>query len=173
MLPAFVAMTLTGVGLIAACSPALNWREVRVMPTALKAMMPCKPDKAMRPVPMAGRQVDLEALGCEAGGATYAVLFADIGDASRAGEALGQWKAATLANLRSGSPREIAFYPPGALRLPQSLQVVAGGQRSDGSAVQSQAAYFAQGRHVFQAVIYANQVKPEAAEPFFSGLKFE
>lgn len=169
----FIAAILLAAAGTAGCSPALNWREVRATPSALKAVMPCKPDKAMRQVPMAGRQVDLEALGCDAGGATYAVLFADIGDASRAGEALGQWKAATLANLRSAAAQENAFYPPGAIRLRQSLQVVASGQRSDGSAVQSQAAYFAQGRHVFQAVIYSDQIRPEAAEPFFSGLRFE
>lgn len=173
MLRPFSAAITLGAALLAACSPPLNWREVRVAPSALKAMLPCKPDKAVRQVPMAGRAVDLQALGCEAGGATYAVLFAELGDASRAGEALAQWQAATLANMRGASAQESAFYPPGAVRLPQSLQVRATGQRPDGSKVQSQAAYFAQGRHVFQAVIYADRIKAETAEPFFAGLSFE
>ncbi|MDB5882328.1 MAG: hypothetical protein JWP43_2206 [Ramlibacter sp.] len=136
-------------------------------------MLPCKPEQGSRTVPMAGRQVKLEALSCITGGATFALLAADIEDAARAGEVLAQWKAATLANLHSASAQESAFQPLGARRLPQSLQVVASGQRVDGSKVASQAAYFAHGRHVFQAVIYAEQLKPEVAEPFFSGLRFE
>jgi hypothetical protein len=51
--------------------------------------------------------------------------------------------------------------------------VVASGQRADASKVQSSAVYFASGSHVFQAVIYADQIKPEMAQPFFAGLRFE
>jgi hypothetical protein len=158
---------------LAACSPTFNWREVRAEPTPLKAMLPCKPDKAARNVPMAGREVSLQVLGCDTGGATFAVMFADLGDAGRADETLAQWKTASLSNMRGTTSQESPFMPDGALALPQSLQVVATGQRADGSKVESQAAYFAHGRHVFQAVIYAGQLKPEVAEPFFSGLKFQ
>lgn len=54
MLRPLIAPVLLGAGLLAACSPALNWREVRATPSALKAMMPCKPDKAVRQVAVAG-----------------------------------------------------------------------------------------------------------------------
>ncbi len=158
---------------LAACSPTFNWREVRAEPAPLKAMLPCKPDKGSRPVPMAGRQVELQVLGCETGGATFALLHGDIGDPARTGEVLAQWKTATLANMRSVSAQQTPFLPAGALALPQSVQVVASGQRADGSAVESHAAYFARGSRVFQAVIYADRLSPEAAETFFSGLKFE
>jgi hypothetical protein len=157
---------------LAACSPTFNWREVRPE-GGLTAMLPCKPDKAARTVPMAGRQVDLQALSCATGGATFALLAADIGDAARAGEVLAQWKTATLSNLRSAAAQESAFRPPGARNLPQSLQVVATGQRADGSKVESHAAYFARDSHVFQAVIYSDRLKPEVADAFFSGLRFQ
>jgi hypothetical protein len=158
---------------LAACSPTFDWREVRTVQGGLAALLPCKPEKGSRTVPMAGREVSLDALSCSTGGATFAVLTADVEDAARTGEVLAQWKAATLANLHSASSQEIAFQPPGAGKLPQSLQVVASGQRADGSKVESHAAYFARGSQVFQAVIYTDRLKPEAAEPFFSGLKFE
>ena len=48
---------------LAACSPTFNWREVRVESAPLKAMLPCKPDRGSRAVPMAGRQVELQVLG--------------------------------------------------------------------------------------------------------------
>lgn len=167
------ALPLLSAAALIACSPTFNWREVRAEPTPLKAMLPCKPDKGARTVPMAGRDVSLEVLGCDTGGATFAVLHADIGDASRLGEVLAQWKTATLLNLRSEAAREFAFRPSGALDLRQSLQVVASGKRADGSKVESHAAYFARGSHVYQAVIYSGELKPEIADAFFSGLKFE
>jgi hypothetical protein len=167
------ALSLLSAATLAACSPTFNWREVRAEPTPLKAMLPCKPDKGARTVPMAGREVSLEVLGCDTGGATFAVLFADIGDASRLGEVLAQWNTATLLNLRSEAAQQRAFLPPGALGLHQSLQVVARGKRADGSKVESHAAYFARGSHVFQAVIYSSELKPEVADTFFSGLRLE
>jgi hypothetical protein len=173
MLRILTAAALACVLALAACSPTFNWREVRAEPTTLKAMLPCKPDKGERVVPMAGRQVPLQVLGCDTGGATFAVLHADIKDAARAGEVLAQWKTATLLNMKSPAGREGKFDPPGGTALPQSLHVVASGQRADGSKVESHAAYFAQGSHVFQAVIYADRLKPEMAEPFFSGLQFQ
>ena len=157
---------------LAACSPTFDWREVHAGSTGLKAMLPCKPATATRRVTMGDRQLDLHALGCDAGGSTFALLFAEIAPGSAA-DVLGQWKAATLSSLRSEGAREQPFRPPGALDLPQSVHVIAGGRRADGSPVQGQAAYFARGRHVFQAAVYAQQVRPEVTEPFFAALAFE
>lgn len=159
--------------LLAACNPTFNWREVRVDPPGLLAMLPCKPDKGARPVPMAGREVSLNVLGCETGGATFALMQADIGDAARTGEVLAQWRVATLLNMRAAASRQEPFLPPGAVDVANSVHVVASGQRADGSAVESHAAYFARGSHVFQAVIYADRLKPEAAETFFSSIKLQ
>jgi hypothetical protein len=157
----------------AACSPTFNWREVRAGDTGLKAVLPCKPDKGSRMVEMVGRQVSLEVVGCDTGGATFAVLSADIADPARSGQALAQWKSATLANMRGSATQERPFVPPGSHEIPQSLRVAARGQRQNGSNVESQAAYFARGSRVFQAVIYADAVKPEMSETFFSGLQLE
>ena len=158
---------------LAACTPTFNWREVRVEPTQLRAMLPCKPDKASRTVPMAGRDTELQVLGCDTGGATFAVLSGDIVDPLKDGQVLAQWRAATLANMRGTGPEGRPFLPAGAMALPQSLRVSASGRRADGSKVESQAAYFARGSRVFQAVVYADKVPAEAVETFFSGLRFE
>ena len=171
MHPTITALVFSACAL-AGCDPTFNWREVRVEPGGLTAMLPCKPDKGARKVPMAGREVSLDALGCNAGDATFAVLTADIGEPARIGEALDHWKTATLANLHSADAQESPFRPPGALGVRQSVQVAASGQRADGAKVESRAVYFARGSRVFQAVIYANQIKPEIAETFFSGLRF-
>ena len=156
----------------AGCSPTFNWREVRAEPSELKAMLPCKPDKAARRMPIGGREVELSALGCETGGITYAVLQAELAGPAGADEVLSQWNRATLANMKAeGGARSSAFVPPGADPLPSSQRVSAKGHRADGSPVRGEAAYFARSRHVYQAVVYAADPKPETLQPFFEGLK--
>ena len=97
-----------------ACSPTFNWREVRVESTTLKAMLPCKPDKGMRRVTMGAAQVELSGIGCDTGGATFAVLHAELGDPARADEVLAQWNRATLANLHGTTTGTRPFTVPGA-----------------------------------------------------------
>ncbi len=169
--PAAVPAALLAL-LLAACSPSLDWRELRAEPSELQVLLPCKPDKGARRVPLAGPEVELQLLGCEAGGATFAVLQADVGDPVRAAQALLQWNQATLANLKAGPPRATPFVPPGALELPGAQRVAAEGRRADGSTVQGEAAYFARGTRVFQAVVYADKLTPAMTQPFFEGLKF-
>lgn len=53
--------------LLAACNPVFNWREVRPDNTALTLLLPCKPDKAQRSVPLGGRPTELAMLACDAG----------------------------------------------------------------------------------------------------------
>lgn len=164
------AGVLSAAGLAVGCGPTFNWREVRAEPTPLTAV-PCKPDMATREVPMASRKVELTALSCEAGGATFALMFADIGASARLGELLAQWNIVTLANLPSAGGQATPFRPP-ALALTQSVQVVAAGQRH-GSKVESHAGYFAQGSCVYQAVICAGQLRPEAVDGILSGFRFQ
>lgn len=153
---------------LAACSPELNWREVRAVPTALTVLLPCKPDRGARVVPLAGRDTPLNMLGCDAGGATFAVAFADTADAAQAAAVLGQWREATLANMRARAPAQQAFTVAGGV---VAVRVTAGGQRPDGKPVQSQAVYFSQGPRVYQAVIYADKLPADVADTFFGGLR--
>ncbi|TFY98400.1 hypothetical protein [Ramlibacter humi] len=172
-MPRFRAALLLAAAALGACSPTFNWREVRVDPAPLRAMLPCKPDHGSRVVAMGPRRVELAVTGCDAGGATFAVLQADLGDPGAVDEALRNWNRATLANLHAPEGRSQPFLPPGATPLPSSVRVSASGQRADGTAVRGEAAYFARGSSVFQAVVYAADPKPEAVQTFFDGLKFE
>lgn len=156
---------------LAACTPALNWRETAVGATGLHASFPCKPDRAEHRTEFApGRPVVLHAMGCEAGGASFAVVYGDFGSPGELAHALAQWKKAALA--RATVEGERPFVPPGALELPQSVEVRSRSQRADGSALQGRAAYFARGTHAFQAVVYAPAIGPGQADPFFAGLRF-
>ena len=121
---------------------------------------------------MAGLPTELMLLSCDAGGMTFAVAVADVKDASSVAAALAQWQRATLANMKAGAA--LAAVP---LKLPGlasgAALIKATGQRPNGQAVRSQAAYFAQGTLVFQVAMYADNLSADAADTFFSGLKFE
>jgi len=119
-----------------------------------------------------GRHVAVHALGCEAAGTSFALLYADFGAAGELDQALAQWKRASLAAGRAAAQSEQPFVPAGALGLAQSAVVNARGQRPDGSAVHSRAAYFARGTYAFQAVVYSGDANAQASEPFFAGLRF-
>ena len=172
--------TLVNAGLaalltLAACSPALNWREVRPEGTRLNLLLPCKPDKAQKVVPLGGRPTPLSMLGCDADGATFAVAIADVGDPSQAASVLALWQDLALANMKAGpaSRQPLPLKVPGASPGAPVARLQAQGQRADGTAVSTQAAYFAQGSQLFQVVMYAPRIVPEVAETFFSSLKLE
>ena len=174
--PAFsAAASLLSLLTLAACSPDLNWREVRPENTRLSLLLPCKPDKAQKMVPVGGQPTALSMLGCDAGGATFAVAVADVGDAGKAAPVLAQWQNLTLTNMKAvpASIQRVALTIPGAPAATPALRVSAQGRRADGAAVMGQAAYFAQGSQLFQVVLYAPKIAPEAAETFFSSLKFQ
>ena len=167
--PTFAAVVLA---FLTACSPSFNWRDVRPEGTQLALLMPCKPDTAQRTVPMAGQLTELKMLSCDAGGATFAVAVVDVKNAAAAPTALAQWQSATLANMKAAPNPAVA-----PLKLPglkaAGVLVKATGQRPNGQPVSSQTAYFVQGSQVFQAVLYADKMPLEAAETYFSGLKFD
>ena len=155
-----------------ACSPTLNWRELRPEGAPLLALMPCKPETAIRPVPMLGQPTELHMHSCEAGGLTFAVAWAELPDASRSAQALDQWQVASLAAIRvapqAGSAWE--FKVPGATLV---RGVKAQGSDHLGQVLQTQVAYFAQGNKVYQAAIYGPKVSADAASAFFDGLSLQ
>ena len=191
----FAASATTLLLLLPACSPALNWRDVRPEGTALVLLLPCKPDKAEKPVPLGGKPTTLKMLGCNAAGATFAVAVADIGDAATGAPILAQWQALTLANMKApplegaagagavvvaasaaagNQPTQVAALKlPGAASQPPPVLIKARGQRADGTAAAGHAAYFAQGSQLFQVVLYADKIAPEVSETFFSSIRFE
>ncbi|MFT4268410.1 MAG: hypothetical protein QM586_14520, partial [Xenophilus sp.] len=79
--------------LAAGCDPAFNWREVP-LDDVLTALLPCKPDRASRTLPLGEAQVTLAMVGCEAGGATFAVARLPADDAAQARLRADAWRAA-------------------------------------------------------------------------------
>lgn len=158
---------------LAACSPDLNWRQVRTDAASVSLLLPCKPDRARKTVPLGAQASTLSMVGCEAGGATFALAVLDLAPDTEATQVLLQWQSLTLSNMRAASHTQAPVKIAGAAAEPAARRVVAHGQQADGRAVQSQAVYFVRGAQLFQAVIYAPRISAEAADTFFGGIKLE
>ena len=61
-----LAVVMGALTLLAACNPALNWREVRFDGLATRVLLPCKPDRAERAVQLGEARATLRMMGCEA-----------------------------------------------------------------------------------------------------------
>jgi hypothetical protein len=164
-------LALPALSFLAACNPTFNWREVRPPQTALSALLPCKPDSASRSITLAGQPVELQMLGCETGGATFAIAWTTLRSAEQAPAALVQWRQATLANMQAATPADSSLTVPGATPAATAQRTEARGRGRNGEAVSGQAAYFAQGAQVFQAVMYAAEPDAQAVQTFFAGLR--
>lgn len=167
--------TLLAAALLA-CSPALNWREIRIEGTPLRMLLPCKPDRAEREVAMGGRRLPLRMLGCDADGATFAVSHVQAPSAAGldAAALLEGWKAAVLAHVQAKAVVEEGWVRAGLGITGPALRLRAEGRKADGEAVAMQAAWFATadaaGLHLVHAVVFAPQARPDVAESFFSSV---
>lgn len=159
--------------LLAACSPALNWRVVQAGGAELKALLPCKPDQGSRRQRLAGQDIDIHMLGCEAGGALYAVSVAELGAPQRALAVQIQWQAQLLGNMQAGASSNSAYAIKGAGAQLEPVRLSARGLRPDGRPVAMQGVWFARGTRLYHAVIYADTISNEQSEPFFGGLEFQ
>ena len=165
-----VAGLLSGSLLLQACSPALNWRDVRLDPTPVVALFPCKPERAARDVSVGDQTLNLNLLACDAGGSKFALAYADAHDANKTGPLLASWRTVTLANMRATAPADVPVSVKGVDAL-SATGVLANGVRPDGSAVVLQAVWFASGTRIFQASVYSDVARPQVAETYFSGLR--
>ena len=132
-------------------------------------MLPCKPDKGARTVPMAGREVSLQVIGCDTGGATFAVMFADLGDPGARRRGVGQWKEASLLNMQ----REPLTRSPVQAGRSAGVAAVAAG-RGQWSArrrqqVRKPGCVLRPWRHVFQAVIYSRPAQARGGRAVLLG----
>jgi hypothetical protein len=168
-----VAVLVPALTLTAACSPELNWRQVRLDNTTMQALMPCKPDREVRPLNIAGAPVQYQMRVCEAGGVTWALTHADVGDATRVGPALAFLKTAAGVKLGAAQVQSAALQVPGMTPNAESARLLISGQRPDRSPVQQVLAVFSHGTSVFEAVAIGARLPPEAVESFVESLRID
>ena len=158
--------------LLAACSPALDWRDVRPAGSHVTLLMPCKPVVQERRLPLAGASVSLTLQACKAGDQTWGIAHADVADPARVGAALVELRTSAAANIASLAAEVLPLQVPGATPQAASERVRLDGRLPDGRPVQMQLAVFAQGTRVFQATALGERLPVEAAETFFGSIRF-
>jgi len=135
--------------LLLACSAALDWREVQPEGADAVALFPCRPHTLERSVVLAGRTVPMSLHACSAGGRTWALAVAPLGDPTLVSAALEAMRRAAgrLHGAATGSrrlPLDVRGATPNAAsgreelrgRLPDARTVVEQTPRSserDGS----------------------------------------
>lgn len=168
-------------GLMAGCTPALDWREVRLADSGLSLLFPCKPQSQTRAVDVAGLPWSASLTACEAGGLTFAAMVlsptsgpsatppnppdrqALLGDLAR--DAGGRW-----------GPAQADQGPPAGVRLPEALGQQARWARHlksvQGAApVATQGLFLVTPQGLAQLSVHGQHLGEAALEGFFGQLR--
>ena len=157
---------------LAACSPVLDWREVRVDGGSLAGLFPCRPEHRVRFVPLVGDRYRMEMATCAAGDSTYAVSYFDVADPATVTQALAALRVAAIENVGATLPRITSLSLRGMTPNAEAARLGAEGRLPDGRAVLMHAVFFVKGLRIYQASVVGAMPAPEAVEPFLAGLTF-
>jgi hypothetical protein len=162
---------LIALALLCACSPTLDWREVRPEGSGLVALFPCKPSTDARTVTLDGARVRMLLTSCRAGDTTWALAFADVADPSRVASALAELRAASEANFGAKAQPVGPLQVNGMTPNPQAQRMRLQGKLPDGQAVTLETGFFSRGARVFQASAMGATLGSESVANFFESLK--
>jgi hypothetical protein len=159
-------LLVLGLVLAGACTPSLDWREVRPADAGLLTLFPCKPEVFSRPA-TAAEPARMGLAQCKAGGLSFALSWAELPDPAQVTPALRQMREAVAVKLEAraepAQPLQVPGMTPNAEALSQRL---AGSQ-------QAQVAVFARGKVVYQALMLGPKRDDAAWESFVGALKLD
>ena len=168
--PALLALAV-GVFMLAACSPALDWREVQPQGSSVKLLFPCKPVMHARTLMLAGEPTAVALHVCDADGLTWALTVAVVGDPRRITRSLQELRGAAAANVQASSAPLRPQVVRGATPNDQAGSVQLQGRRPDGQMVQQSLLVFAQGLQVYAVAALGPTVTDEITQSFFASIR--
>lgn len=168
-------LVVAALGMVA-CTPSLNWREVRLENVSLKTLLPCKPDHGSRDVRVGQQTLPVRMSGCEAQEHLLAIARLPLPAGAQAADveqAMKQWQEAALSNFQGQVTGTQDFVikrkdVSAPLALPR---LSASGLSPEGQTMQSQMVTFAFEGQIIQAVVYAPKLSAEVTDTFFAGLE--
>ncbi|MGY4827435.1 hypothetical protein ACVNIS_02510 [Sphaerotilaceae bacterium SBD11-9] len=158
--------------LLGACSPTLDWREVRPEATEAVALFPCKPSTDVRTVSLDGDRVRMRLVACRAGDATWALAYAEVADPARVAPALTALRAAAQANLGGAAERLGPMQVQGMTPNPLAERLRLQGKLPSGEPVTQELGFFSRGTWVFQATVMGAKLGSEPVANFFDSIKW-
>ena len=156
---------------LSACTPTLNWRDIRPADSAASMLFPCKPDRFTRSVVLGGERVQMALNSCAAGDVIYAVSHAELSDAAHVTSAVQAMHSAAASNLGGSATVVSPLLVPGITPNSLSQRWAVNGQRADGNAVEQQFTVFSGGLKVYQISVIGQKLDPAATDTFFGSLK--
>ncbi len=159
---------------LAACSPALDWRQAGPQGVDILLQYPCKPQSVTQAVVLAGKRLDMSMTGCEAAHMTFALAHADLGEPALVAPALAELRHDAISNIRG----HVLAQQPAQVRhassaQPDAVELDLAGQAPGGGALREHVVLFAQGTQVFQATVLAKDAdyRKDAAHTFAASVQ--
>lgn len=156
---------------LVACSPALDWREVRPAGSGVSALFPCRPETRERTVAIAGADRKMQLHSCDAAGVTFSLAVVDGAEPAAVEPLLTAMKASVTANLGGQAGAVEPFAPRGATPNPASALLKVTGRLPDGRPVAGGAAFFVHGVRVYQATAIGETLPEDALRSFFAAIR--
>ena len=156
------ALLLALVAVVSACSPSLDWRELRPDGAGVLALFPCKPEVERR------EPVRMGLAACKAAGLSFSLTWAELDDPAQVAPALQQMRESLAARLQARAAPAQAVQVRGMTPNPQALQ-----QGLQAEQQQARVAVFARGMWVYQAVMLGPKPDEAAWETFLTGLRLD
>ncbi len=155
---------------IAACTPALDWRDVRPEGSEVSIQFPCKPKSQTRQAALGGEVATMTLVSCTAEGLTFALVHADLGDPTRITAALIAMRKALAANLGAAESFAEPFVLAGMTPNVGSMRLRVAGRSPEGEPITEEAVLFTRGTRVYQAAVLGARLDAAAASVFFDSL---
>ena len=150
---------------LAACSPGLDWREVRPDGADVLVMFPCKPTFTVHPATRA-EPVAMGLAQCEASGQSFALSWAEVGDPAQLSAALRQMRESLASKMSARRSESRPLHVPGMTPNSEARQ-----QTLIGSQQQAQVAVFTRGQRVYQALMLGARPNAGAWDAFINSLR--
>ena len=156
---------------LGACSEGAQWREMRPEGLSLVVAMPCRPDRSMRKVTLAGERVDMTLLVCRNNDATFAVGSATMTDPRSVRAALDELALSARANIRGRVIASDQARVPGMTPNESAALQTIFGQSPEGNSIEMRIEVFAYGLRVFQVTSFGSGQQASAATGLFDSLR--
>lgn len=173
--------------LLGACSPVLDWRDVRAgveatavgvrLPAStLQAQFPCKPEKVERVSALEGLAVPSQMHVCKADGLTWSLTRFWLPDPSRMVSAQQALREALTRNAQAGTTSgERPLDVPGMTPSPAARRATLEGRQRDGQALRLDAGWVARGPELVQLSVLLGAGEDrhrEARDQFFGSVRW-
>jgi hypothetical protein len=155
---------------LSACSPAMDWRQVRPDGLRIEASFPCRPASHARSVDLAGQTVTMTMYACSVQMITFGLASADLADVRQVDGALAELVASASRNIEATNASGQPFVVPGMTPQARAMRFRLDGRLPDGRAIVEHAAVFAYGSRVYQATVLGG-ADAAAVDAFLSGLR--